>query len=173
MNSSRQPVLRLIYTTTILHYLNGSFGSSKCVEIHTFSIICAKPGLKTDTLLIRALPSLRRLWLLSLSVLSFPTICWSHSWASQDLVWPCTPRLHMNPPKASWITCAMHSMWLPIAGHSIPEASRDDCIYQVIESFEGALLVIIPSKRPSVSTKPSKTSFKCLDNLAAVLWPLT
>jgi len=77
-----------------------------------------------DTLLIVALPTFRSLWLFPVSVLSFSPIWWSCSWASQNLVQPFTPRLLMNAPKASCVTCTMHSMWFLNAGHSILEASR-------------------------------------------------
>jgi len=135
-------------------------GLSKYHEIRTFSIIFAKPGLIADTLLILALPSPRSLWLFPMSMLSFSPNCWSHSWASQNLVWPFTLRLLMNAPKASCMTCAMHGMWFLNASHSIQEASSVDCSLRIIEKFEGALSVVIPSKRPSVSSKQSSTSFK-------------
>jgi len=107
---------------------------SKYLQICTFSIIFAKPGLMADTLLIRALPSFRSLPIFPMSMLSFSPNCWSRSWASQDLVQPFTPRLLMNAPKASCMTCAMHGMWFPNAGHLIPEALSVDCRLQVIES---------------------------------------
>jgi len=126
-----------------------------------------------DTLLILPLPSLRSLWLLPMSVLSFSPNCWSRSWASQDLVRPFTPRLIMDEPTVSWMTCAMHGMWCLNARHSIPEASKVVCNLRVIDWFEQALSVLIPSKWPSVSLKRSSTSFKCPGSHAPVWWPLT
>jgi hypothetical protein len=89
------------------------------------------------------------------------------------LVWPFTPKLLMNAPNASWVTCAIHGMWLCKAGHSIPEGSSDDCSSWVIEQFDEALSVVMASKRPLVSSKLSRTSFKCMASLAPVCWPLT
>jgi len=126
-----------------------------------------------DTLLILALPSFRSLWLFPMSMLSFSPNCWSRSWASQDMVRPITPRLLMNAPNASCMPCAMHGVWFLNAGHSIPEASSVDYGSRVIEKFEEALSVVIPSKRPSVSSKRSSTSFNCIASLALVCWPLT
>ena len=148
-------------------------GHSQCLQIRTFSNIFANPGLITDTLLILALPSFRSLWLFPMSVLAFPPNCWSHSWASYNLVRPLTLRLFTNIPKASWMACAMHGMWCLIAGHTIPEASRVDCSSRVIKWFEEALSVVILSKRPSVSSIRSRTSFQCMASLATVCWPLT
>jgi len=108
-------------------------GLSNYLEIRTFSIIFAKPSLMADTTLILVLPSFRSLWIFPMSVLSFSLNCWSRSEASQHLVWPFTPRLHMNAPKASLMPCSMHGMESLNAGHWIPEAWRVDCNSQVIE----------------------------------------
>jgi len=59
----------------------------------------------------------------------------------------------MDAPKASWMTCPMHGIWFLNAGHSIPEASSVDSSSRVIEQFEEALSIVIPSKRPSVSSQ--------------------
>jgi len=126
-------------------------GLSKYLEIRTFSIIYAKPGLMADTLLILALPSFRSLCLFPMSMLSFSPNCWSHSWASQDLVWHISLRLLRNAPNASCMMCAMHGRWFLNAGHSILKASRVYCSSRVIDSFEEGLYVLIPSKTPSVS----------------------
>jgi hypothetical protein len=64
-------------------------------------------------------------------------------------------------------------MWLRKAGHSIPEASSVDCSSRVIELFDEALSVVIRCKQPSVRSKQSRTSFKCIAYLAPVCWPLT
>jgi len=133
----------------------------------------AKPGHMADTLLILALASLRSPWLFPMFMLSFSPNCWSRSWASQDLVWPFTLTLHMNAPKASWMTCAMHGIWFLNAGHTIPEASRVDCDSWVLQKFEEELVVVIPSKLPSVSLNWSKTFLTPTASLAAVCWPLT
>jgi len=125
-----------------------------------------------NTLLILALPSFRSLWLFPMSMLWFYPNCWSRSWPSQNLVRPFKPRLLMNAPKASCLTCAMHGMWFLEVGHWIAEASGVDCGWRVIECFEDALSVVIPSKRPSVRSKRSSTSFKCTASLAPVCWPL-
>ena len=148
-------------------------GYSKYDEIRTFSMIFAKPGPMADTLLILALPSCRSLWLFPMSILSFSPNWWSHSWASQDLVWPFTLRLLRNAPRASWMTCALHGMGCVNAGHSIREGSRVDCSSRVSEQFEKALSLAILSKWPSVSSKRSSTSFKCLASRAPVCWPWT
>jgi len=148
-------------------------GLSKCLEIRTGSSIFAKPGRIADTLLIPALHCFPSLWLFPMFVLSFTPTCCSRSWASQDLVQPCTPRVLMNAPKASWTTCAMHCMWFLIAGHLIPDASGVDWRFRVFEWFEEALSVVIPSERALVSSKWSRTSFQCMASLAPVGWPLT
>jgi len=44
-----------------------------------------------------------------------------------------TPRLLMNAPNASCMTCAMHGMGFLKAGHSIREASSVDCCSRVME----------------------------------------
>jgi hypothetical protein len=62
----------------------------------------------------------------------------------------------------------MHRKWFLDAGHSIPEASNDDCSSHVIELFEEALSVVIPSRRPAVSLKLSSTFFKCTASFAPV-----
>jgi len=98
---------------------------------------------------------------------------WLCSWASQDLVWPFTPRQLMNSPPASGMMCALHGMWFLSAGHSIAEASSVECSSCVIELFEEALWVVIPSNHPSVSSKQSRSSLKCRASLAPVWWPLT
>ena len=126
-----------------------------------------------DTLFILALPFFRSVCLFRMSVLSFSPNCWSHSWASHDLVRPFPLRLLMNAPKLSSMTCAIHGMWVPKSGHLIPEASRVDCSSQVIESFDDALSVVIPSKQPSASSKRPSTSSTCMGSLAPVWWPLT
>jgi len=147
-------------------------GHLKYFKIRTFSIIFAKRGLMADNLLILASPSLRCLWLFPISMLSFSPNCWSRSGASQDLVRPFPPRLLMNAPNVSCMTCAMPGMWFFNAGHSVPESSSVDCILRVIEWFDEALSLVIPSKRPSVSSKPSSTSFKYTASLALVCWSL-
>jgi len=126
-----------------------------------------------DTILILALPSFRSLWLFPMSTLSFSPDCGLRSWASQGLVRPSTLILLMNAPKANCMMCAMQGMWFLNGGHSIPEASSVDCSSRVIEWFEEALSVVIPSKRLSVSSKPSRTSFKCMASRAPVCWLLT
>jgi len=148
-------------------------GFSNHLEIQNLSISFVKPGLMANTLLILALPSVPSLWLFPLSMLSFSPKCWSRSWAFQDCVWPWTPRLLTNAPNASWLTCAIHRMWLLNAGHSIPEAWSVDCSSQVIEMMDKVVSVVIPSKRPLLSSKRSRTSSKCMLNLALVCWPLT
>ena len=147
-------------------------GFSKHLEIRTFSIIFAKPGLMADTLLILALPSSRSRWLFPLSMPWFSPNCWLHSWAAQDLVRPVAPRLLMNAPKASWMTCTIHGMSLLNAGHWIPEAWRVNCNSWVIEKFEDAWSVVIPSQHVSASSKCA-TFFKCRGSCAPVCWLLT
>ena len=100
---------------------------SKYLEICTFSIIFPKAAFMANTSLILALPCFRSLWLFQMSMRSFSPKCWSRAWASQDLVWSFTPRVLMNAPKASCITCAMHAMWFLKAGHLIEEASSVNC----------------------------------------------
>jgi len=126
-----------------------------------------------DTLLILALPSFRSLWLFPISLISFSPNCWSHSWATQDLVQPFTRRVLMNAPKARWMTCAVHGMWFLNAGHSIPAASRVVCSLRLMEEFEEALSVEFPSKQSSVSSEQWKTSFKYPASRAHVCWPFT
>ena len=126
-----------------------------------------------DTLLILTLPSFRSHWLFPMSMLSFSPNCWSRAWASHDFMRPFTLSLLMNAPKASCMTCALHGMWFLNGGHSIPEDSRVDCSSQVIEKFEEALWVVIPSKWQSVSSKWSRSSLKCTASAAPVCWPLT
>jgi len=75
--------------------------------------------------------------------------------------------------KASCMTCSMHAKWFLNAGPSIPQASSIDWSSGVVEYFEVALSVVIPSKRPSVSPKQSSKSFECTASLAPVGWPLT
>jgi len=125
-----------------------------------------------DTFVIRALPSFQSLGLFPLSILSFCPNCWSRLWVSQDLMWPFTPRLLKNAPEASSMMCAMHGMRYLNAGHSIPEASSVYCISSVIELFDEAFSVVIPSNWPSVSSKRSCASFKCMASLALVWLPL-
>ena len=107
--------------------LRSVSGLSTYLEIRTFSILFAKPGLMADMLLILAMPSFRSLWLFTMSMHSFSPNCWSRSWVSQDLLKPFTLRLLMNSPKANCMTCAMYGMWFLNEGHSIAEASRVDC----------------------------------------------
>jgi len=149
------------------------WGLSNYLEIRDFSMILYKPGLVVDTLLIPALPSLRSLRFCPMSMLSFSRNGWSCWWASQHLVRQFTPRLLSNAPIASWMTCAMHGLWFLNAGHSIPEASRIDCDSQVIELIEEVSSVVIPSHRLSVSSKWSRTCFKCTTSCTLVGWPLT
>jgi hypothetical protein len=59
----------------------------------------------------------------------------------------------MNAPKASCMMCAMYDMCFLTAGHWIPDALSGDCSSRVIEQFEEALSVVIPSKWLSVSSK--------------------
>jgi len=119
-------------------------GHLHCLEIFTFSIIYAKPGRIAKTLLILALPSSHSLWHFPMSVFWFTPYSWWCSGATQHLERPLTPRLLMNAPKASWMTCAMHGMWLLIAGHMILEQSTVDCSSWGIEQLEEALSVVIP-----------------------------
>jgi hypothetical protein len=126
-----------------------------------------------DTLLILELPSFRSLWPFLMSVLSFSPNCSSHSCASYDLVGPFTPRRLMNAPKASWMMCDIHGMWFSKAGNSIAEASSVDCSSQVIKRFDEVLSFVIPSKWPSVCSKRSRSSLKCMASLALVCWTLT
>jgi len=126
-----------------------------------------------DTLLIIALPTFRSLWLFPMSIRSFSPQCWACSRASQDLVQPFTPKLLINALKASCMTCTMQSMWFLNAGHSIPEASSVDCSSCIIEWFEVASSVVIPSKWQSVSSEWYSTFFKCMAILAALCWLLT
>ena len=97
------------------------------LEISTFSIIFAKPGLFGNTLVIVALHSFWCLWLLPMTMLSFFPNYWLRSWASQDMVQHFTPILLMDTVRESFMICAIHGMWFLIAGHSIPEASRVHC----------------------------------------------
>jgi len=126
-----------------------------------------------NTLFILALPSFQSLWLFTMPMLSYSPNCWSSSWASQDLVRPFTPRLLMNTPTASCMTCAMPGMWFLNAGRSIPAASSVGCSSRVTEYFEEALSVVMPNKRPSVSSTQSSMSFKCTASHAPVCWRLT
>jgi len=126
-----------------------------------------------DTLLILTLPSVWSLWLLPISLHSSAAYCWSCSWASQDLMWPYTPRLLMNAPKSSCMTCAMQCVWFLNAGHWIPEILKVDCSSPVIKSCEEVWSVVVPSKWLSVSSKRSRTPFKCTAKLAPVGWHLT
>jgi len=148
-------------------------GFSKYLSRHIFKIIFAKPGLRAPTFLILALPSFRSSWLYPMSTLSFSPICWSCSWASQDLVQPSTPWLLMNVAKASWMRCAMRGMCFLNAGHRIPAAWRDNTYSHIIKQFQEVLLVVIPSIRPSVSWTWSRTSCECTASYAPVFQPLT
>jgi len=87
-------------------------GFSKLLGICILPTIFAKPGLMAEILLNQALPSFGRIWLFSLSVISFSPSCWSHSWATKDLVRPVILRLLMNTLEASWITFSMDAMSL-------------------------------------------------------------
>jgi len=124
------------------------------------------------TKLILAVSSARSRWLFPVSVLSFCPNCWWWSWASQHLVRPLTPRLLMNAPKAGCMTCAKHGMWFLNVGHTMPEASRVVHNLPVFEKFEVVLSAVIPSKRLSVSSKRSRTSFKCPASCTPVCWQL-
>jgi len=146
-------------------------GLSKLLEIRTFSIIFAKPGLMADTLLILTLPSFRSLPLFLMTMLSFSPICWWRSWASPDMVQPFTTRLLKKAPKASCMTCAMSGMWFLNAGHLTPDVSKVDCSPQVIEQFEESLSCATRSKRLSVSSKRSRISSRCTASLSPVCWP--
>jgi len=126
-----------------------------------------------DTWSFLALSSIRSLCLFPMSTLSVSPYGRSRSWGSKHLVRPLSPRLLMNAPEASCMMCAMHGMWFLNAGHSIPEASSVNSSSCVIESFEEAISVSIQRKRPSVSSKQSRTSLKCMASLASVCWPLT
>jgi len=126
-----------------------------------------------DTLLIRALPSFRSLWLFPMCMVSFSPNWWSRSLASQDLVRPFTPRLLMTAPQASCLTCTMHCMWFLRGGHSIPEAASVDCSSSVIKWFREASTVVFPNKWPSERLKWSSMSFNCSASVAPVCWRLT
>jgi len=168
MNSFRWPGIRVFNTASILCYMKVNFRTFKISWNTYFLTILAKPGFMADILLILALPSFRNLWLFSMSMHSFCPNCWSHSWASQNLVRPSTPRLLMNAPNATCTTCAMHTMWFLNAGHSISVASWVDCRLSVMKWFEEALTVVIPSERPSVRSKQSSMFLKYTANLAPV-----
>jgi len=73
----------------------------KYVEICTFSIIFAKPGLMANILLILVLPSFWSLRFFPMSVLSFTLNCWLRSRTSRDLVRPVTRRRLIDAPSAS------------------------------------------------------------------------
>jgi len=133
----------------------------------------AKPGFMAVTWSILALLSFRSLWLFPMFMPSFSPNCWLHSWASNDLMWPFTPRLLRNAPKTSCMTCAMHGMLFLNADHWITDTSSVDCSSSVIEWFEEALSVVKPSKQQLVRSKRSGTTFKCITRLAPVCWPLT
>jgi len=148
-------------------------GCSQCLEMRTLSIIFAQSGRIAATMWILALPSFRSLWLFPMSGHSFCTNCWLCASASKDLMRPLTVRLLMNAPKVSWMRCSIHYMRFLIAGLTIPEASRVDCCSRVMKLAEEALSVIIRSKWLLVSSKQSRTSFKCTASLAPVCWPLT
>ena len=151
MNSSRQPGVSRINTAISCCYMMVGVRISKYLNLHTFSIISAKPDLMADTLLVLALPSFWSPAQFPISMLSCSPNCLLHSWASQVLEKLFTPRLLMNAPNASWLTCAIHGMWFHNPGHRILEAWSIDCSSQVIEEFDEALSVAIPSKPPSES----------------------
>ena len=132
-NSFWRPGVSIINPASILCYVKINSRTFKYHEIRNFSIFFHKPGFMADTILILGLPSSRSPWLLPMSMLPFIPNCWSCSWASQDLLRPFTPRLLMNAPKASCMTCAIHGMWFLNAGHLIAEASTVDCSSRVIE----------------------------------------
>jgi len=173
MISFRRSDVRVINPASILCYMKVSFRTLKYLEIHTFSIIFGKPDLMANTLLILALPSIRSLWLIPMSMVSFSPNCCSCSCASHDLVRPPTRTQHKNAPIAGCMMCAMYGMWFLNAGNSIPETSRLNCSSRVLESFDEALSVWIQIKRPSVSLTRSRTSSKCTANLVPVCWSLT
>ena len=143
------------------------------LEIRTFSMIFDKPGFMADTLLILTLPSFQSLWLFPMSTLWFSQDYWSRSEASQDVVRPLTLRLLMNAPPASCMTCAMQGVRFLKGGHWIPEASSVDCSSHVIKLFKEASSLVIQSGRPSISSKRSRTSSKCMASLAGGCWPLS
>jgi len=143
-------------------------GLSNYLQISAFSSIFAKPSLMADTLLILALPSFPSLWLFPMSMHSFSAHCRLGSWASQELVLPFTSRLFMIAPRASWMTYAMPVIWLHNAGHFILEALRVDCNLQVIEWFEETFAIAVYGEWPLVSSKRSRTAFKCMASRA--LW---
>jgi len=126
-----------------------------------------------NSLLIPELPSLRRLWLFPISIVSFSPHCRSYPWGFQDLVRPSISRMLMNAHNASWTLCAIHGMQILIADDSILEASRFDCSSRVIKQVEGALLTVISGTWLPVCSKQWRTSFICMTSLAPSSSPLT
>jgi len=142
------------------------------LELGTFSIIFAKPGLMADALLILALHSCPSLWLIQISVFSLWTNRCLWSWASQDLVWHFTPRQFMNAYIASWMALATHAIWFLSVGDFIPKALRADCIVWFIEAYQDVLCFVISITWLSVRSRRSRSSFNYPAGHAPVCWPL-
>jgi len=143
------------------------------LEIYTVANLFAKPGLMSDTLLILALLCFRSLWLFLISMYSFSPNCWSRLSASQNVVQPFTSRLVINTPRARWMTCVTRDMWFLNVVLSIPGPSIVDCISLIIEQFEEAFEVVLPSTQPSKSSKGSRMCSNCMGTGAPVCWWLT
>jgi len=161
------------YSRHSLRYKGQFHDFHNMLNLRTFSIIFAKPGFMSDTLLSLALPSFWCHSLFQISILSFSPNCWFRWCASHDLVRPFTPWLFMNAPIVSRMTYAMHGVCLFNAGHSNLEPKRVDCNSQGVEELEKLFSVIIRTKQPSVSSKWSRTSFKCSGSHAQVYGPFT
>jgi hypothetical protein len=150
-----------------------SFRTLKYHEIFTLSIVSAKPGHMAGTWLILALTSFRSLGLILVSIHSLPPNDWSCGWASRVSVRSFTPRLLMNGPKASCMSCALHGLWLLNAGQPIAVDSSVDGSSCVDEWFEEASSVVISWKPPLVCSTPSITCLIHSALQASVFWPLT
>jgi len=124
INSFRLPGVRVINTASILCDMKLSFSTwiicwityfrnyLRYTRSHRWQLVDSSISLFSKSL---TLPNV---------CASFSPNCWSHSWASQDLEGPFTPRLLMNAPKDSWMTYAMDAIWLLNAGVSIADTSR-------------------------------------------------
>jgi len=94
------------------------------------------------------------------SGLGLPSVTRSGFWTGLE---PNRPVYVVQTPTAARL--------LPPVANTI-EYWRVDSHSQVIEKFEEALSVLIPSKRLSVSSKGSRSSFKCPATLTPICWHL-
>jgi len=133
MNSFRRPGVSVINTASILWYMTVNFRTFKISwNTYLLNYLCetwfhGRYHIDSIVALFSKSLALPNVYDFNLSKLLIALMGFARLGGS------FTPRLLMNAPKASCMTCAMHGMWFLSAGHSIAEASSIDCSSRVIK----------------------------------------